>query len=255
MRPGRALTVFAQTYLHTMTVWVRLRYRRGDLNPDGGRMREEIFGDIDNRMKDGDYDTERVTGMVLKSVIHDMMRDTVRSLLRMKWRRERRRSTKPIFPRDLLAKIGASDTWYTVEEEYGGAGMGYTEHVIAVEELSRASGSVGLSYGAHSNLCINQLRRNGNEVQKQKYLPKLVSGEHVGSLAMSEPGAGSDVVSMKLRAEKKGDRYILNGNKFWITNAPDADVLVVYAKTDPEAKRAYRLHHRKGFPVQCGAEA
>ncbi len=123
----------------------------------------------------------------------------------------------------------------TVEEEYGGAGMGYLEHVVAMEELSRGSAAVGLSYGAHSNLCVNQLRLNGTEEQKQRYLPKLVSGEDIGALAMSESGAGSDVVSMKLRAEKKGDRYILNGTKFWITNGPVADTLVVYAKTDPDA--------------------
>jgi isovaleryl-CoA dehydrogenase len=122
-----------------------------------------------------------------------------------------------------------------VGEEYGGAGMGYLEHVVAMEEISRASASVGLSYGAHSNLCVNQIRRNGNEEQKRRYLPRLVSGEHVGALAMSEPGAGSDVVSMRLRADKRGDRYVLNGNKMWITNGPDADVLVVYAKTDLEA--------------------
>ena len=123
----------------------------------------------------------------------------------------------------------------TVEEEYGGSGLGYLEHVIAMEEISRGSASVGLSYGAHSNLCVNQLRRNGSDAQKRKYLPKLISGEHVGALAMSEPGAGSDVVSMKLRAERKGDRYVLNGTKFWITNGPCADLLVVYAKTDPAA--------------------
>src|SRR5512146_1944496 len=123
----------------------------------------------------------------------------------------------------------------TVEEEYGGSGLGYPEHCIAVEEISRASAAVGLSYGAHSNLCINQIRRNGSEAQKRKYLPKLISGEHVGALAMSEPGAGSDVVSMKTRAEKKGDRYVLNGNKMWITNGPVAETLVVYAKTDGAA--------------------
>ena len=122
----------------------------------------------------------------------------------------------------------------TVEEEYGGAGMGYLEHCVAMEELSRASAAIGLSYGAHSNLCVNQIRRNGTDEQRAKYLPKLISGEHVGALAMSEPGAGSDVVSMKLKAEKKGDRYILNGNKMWITNGPDASTLVIYAKTDPD---------------------
>ena len=123
----------------------------------------------------------------------------------------------------------------TAPEGYGGSGMGYLAHCVAMEEISRASASVGLSYGAHSNLCVNQIIRNATPEQRQKYLPKLISGEHVGALAMSEPGAGSDVVSMKLRAEKRGDRYVLNGNKMWITNGPDADVLVVYAKTDPEA--------------------
>ena len=123
----------------------------------------------------------------------------------------------------------------TVGEEYGGAGMGYLDHVVIMEEISRASASVGLSYGAHSNLCVNQIHRNGTEDQKRRYLPKLVSGAHVGALAMSEPGSGSDVVSMRLRADKRGDRYVLNGTKMWITNGPDADVLVVYAKTDAEA--------------------
>lgn len=123
----------------------------------------------------------------------------------------------------------------TVEEEYGGSGLGYLEHVVAMEEVSRASASVGLSYGAHSNLCINQIRRNGTEDQKRRYLPKLISGEHVGSLAMSEPGAGSDVVSMQTRAEKKADRWVLNGTKMWITNASEAETLVIYAKTDPAA--------------------
>src|SRR6186713_1053851 len=140
------------------------------------------------------------------------------------------------FPRDLWPKIGALGLHgITVEEEYGGIGLGYLEHCIAVEEMSRASAAVGLSYGAHSNLCVNQIRRNGNEAQKRKYLPKLLSGEHVGALAMSEPGAGSDVVAMKTRAERKGDRYVLNGSKFWITNGPEAETIVVYAKTDPGA--------------------
>jgi isovaleryl-CoA dehydrogenase len=141
-----------------------------------------------------------------------------------------------IFPRDLWPKIGALGLHgITVEEEYGGAGLGYLEHCVAMEEISRASAAVGLSYGAHSNLCVNQIRRNGNEEQKRKYLPKLMSGEHVGALAMSEPGAGSDVVSMRTRADKKGDRYIINGGKMWITNGPSAETLVVYAKTDPDA--------------------
>ena len=141
-----------------------------------------------------------------------------------------------VFPRQLWPKMGALGLLgLTVEEDYGGAGMGYLEHCVAMEEVSRASASIGLSYGAHSNLCVNQIRRSGTEEQKRRYLPKLISGEHVGALAMSEPGAGSDVVSMRTRADKKGDRYILNGTKMWITNGDQADVLVIYAKTDPEA--------------------
>ncbi len=167
----------------------------------------------------------------------DMLRDAVSSF-----------ASKELAP--LAEKIDATNTFpegfwrkmgdlgilgVTVDEEYGGVKMGYLAHTICMEEISRASASVGLSYGAHSNLCVNQISRNGNEAQKHKYLPKLISGDHVGALAMSEPGAGSDVVSMKLRAEKNGDRYILNGNKMWITNGPDADTLVVYAKTDMAA--------------------
>jgi isovaleryl-CoA dehydrogenase len=140
------------------------------------------------------------------------------------------------FPRDLWPRLGGLGLHgITVEEEWGGAGLGYLEHCIAMEEVSRASASVGLSYGAHSNLCVNQIRRNGTADQKRRYLPKLISGEHVGALAMSEQGAGSDVVAMATRAERKGDRFLLNGNKMWITNGPVADTLVVYAKTDPEA--------------------
>jgi isovaleryl-CoA dehydrogenase len=167
----------------------------------------------------------------------DMLRETVRDFAQEKIApraEEIDRSNQ--FPRDLWPQFGALGLLgVTVEEEWGGAGLGYLEHCLAMEEISRASGSVGLSYGAHSNLCVNQIRRNGNAEQKRKYLPKLISGEHVGALAMSEPGAGSDVVSMRTRADKKGDRYILNGSKMWITNGPAAETLVVYAKTDPQA--------------------
>lgn len=155
------------------------------------------------------------------------------------------------FPMDLWEKMGALGVLgITVEEEYGGAQMGYLAHMIAMEEISRASASVGLSYGAHSNLCVNQIRRNGTPEQRAKYLPKLITGEHVGALAMSEPGAGSDVVSMKLRAQDKGGYYLLNGSKMWITNGPDADTLVVYAKTDPEmgARGMTAFLVEKGMP-------
>ncbi len=167
----------------------------------------------------------------------DMIRDTVRSFASDEIApRAADIDQSDVFPPDLWQKMGELGLLgITVAEEDGGSGLGYLEHVIAMEEISRASASVGLSYGAHSNLCVNQIRRWANEEQKARYLPKLVSGEHVGCLAMSEPGAGSDVVSMRLKAEKKGDRYVLNGSKMWITNAPSADTLVVYAKTEPEA--------------------
>ena len=167
----------------------------------------------------------------------DMIRDTVRSFASDEIApRAAEIDQTDIFPHDLWRKMGDLGLLgITVEEELGGSGLGYLEHVVAMEEISRASASVGLSYGAHSNLCVNQLRRWGNDAQKTKYLPRLMSGEHVGSLAMSEPGAGSDVVSMRLKAEKKGDRYVLNGAKMWITNAPSADTLIVYAKTDADA--------------------
>jgi isovaleryl-CoA dehydrogenase len=167
----------------------------------------------------------------------DMLRDSVRSFCDAR--------VAPIaaeidrtdeFPRHLWPEMGALGLHgITVEEEYGGSNMGYVAQCVAMEEVSRASASVGLSYGAHSNLCVNQIRRNGTEAQKRRYLPKLISGEHLGALAMSEPGAGSDVVSMKLRAQKRGDRYLLNGTKMWITNAHYAETMVVYAKTDPDA--------------------
>ena len=159
------------------------------------------------------------------------------------------------FPMPLWHKFGDIGLLgITVEEEYGGSDMGYLAHIVAMEEISRASASVGLSYGAHSNLCVNQIRRNGTAAQKQQYLPKLISGEHIGALAMSEPGAGSDVVSMRLRADKQGDRYVLNGTKMWITNGPDADTLVVYAKTDinagPRGVTAFLIEKSfKGFAV------
>jgi len=184
------------------------------------------------------------TAALLRETVHDFATDEIAP-------RAADIDRENLFPADLWRKMGDLGLLgLTVEEEYGGAGMSYLDHVIAMEELSRASASVALSYGAHSNLCVNQIRRNGNEAQKRRYLPKLISGEHVGALAMSEVGAGSDVVSMRLRAEKRGDRYILNGHKMWITNGPDADVLVVYAKTDPEAGphgiTAFIIE--KGFP-------
>ena len=181
--------------------------------------------------------------MFLASMEFDLGED-VNALREMvhKWAQER---VKPmaadidrdnVFPPELWQEMGSLGLLgVTVPEEYGGAGLGYLAHTVAVEEVARASASVSLSYGAHSNLCVNQIRLNGNDEQRAKYLPRLISGAHVGALAMSEPGAGSDVVSMKLKAEKRNDRYVLNGNKYWITNGPDADTLVVYAKTAPEA--------------------
>ena len=167
----------------------------------------------------------------------DLLRDSVRSFSDDKiapLADEIDRTNK--FPRHLWPQLGELGLLgITVEEEYGGAGLGYLEHCVAMEEVSRGSASIGLSYGAHSNLCVNQIRRNANDEQKRRYLPKLISGDHVGALAMSESGSGSDVVSMRLRADKRGDRFVLNGTKMWITNGPEADVLVIYAKTDPAA--------------------
>ncbi|OMG62008.1 isovaleryl-CoA dehydrogenase [Stutzerimonas balearica] len=164
----------------------------------------------------------------------DMLRDQVRAFVDAELApRAAEIDATNSFPMDMWMKFGEMGLLgVTVAEEYGGAGLGYLAHVVAMEEISRASASVALSYGAHSNLCVNQINRNGSEAQKQKYLPRLISGEHVGALAMSEPNAGSDVVSMKLRAEKRGDRYVLNGSKTWITNGPDANTYVIYAKTD-----------------------
>ncbi len=167
----------------------------------------------------------------------DALRDSVRSFAddKIAPRAEEIDRTNK-FPRDLWPQLGELGLLgITVEEEYGGTGLGYLEHCVAMEEVSRASAAVGLSYGAHSNLCVNQIRRNGTDAQKRRYLPKLISGEHVGALAMSEPGAGSDVVAMRTRAEKRGEKYVLNGSKMWITNGPEAETLVVYAKTDPSA--------------------
>jgi isovaleryl-CoA dehydrogenase len=167
----------------------------------------------------------------------DMLRDTVAAFCAAELApRAAAIDRENNFPADLWRKFGELGLLgMTVAEQYGGSGMGYLAHAVAMEEVSRASAAVGLSYGAHSNLCVNQIHRNGNERQKGRYLPKLVSGEHVGALAMSEPNAGSDVVSMRLRAEKRGERYVLNGNKMWITNGPDANVYVIYARTDPAA--------------------
>ena len=180
----------------------------------------------------------------------DMLRDSVRDFTAKEIApRAAQIDETNEFPPDLWRKLGALGLLgITVEEEYGGTAMGYLAHIIAMEEISRGSASIGLSYGAHSNLCVNQIRRNGTDAQKKKHLPKLVSGEHVGALAMSEPGAGSDVVGMRLRAERRGDRYVLNGNKMWITNGPDADVLVIYGKTSDQGITAFLVEKgTKGF--------
>jgi isovaleryl-CoA dehydrogenase len=183
---------------------------------------------IPNRLPDFDFDLGETAGMIRDQVASFTGDEVAPRAADIEKAND--------FPADLWTKMGdLGILGITVEEEYGGANLGYLEHVVAVEELSRGSAAVGLSYGAHSNLCVNQIRRNASPEQKKRYLPKLVSGHHVGALAMSEPSAGSDVVSMKLRADKKGDRYVLNGTKMWITNGPNADVLVVYAKTDPAA--------------------
>ncbi len=183
---------------------------------------------MSNRMRALDFDLGEAADM-LRSTVESFAADEIAP-------RAAEIDEQNEFPADLWRKLGDLGVLgVTVAEEYGGAGMGYLEHVVAMEEISRASASVGLSYGAHSNLCVNQIFRNGSEEQKKKYLPKLISGEHVGALAMSEPGAGSDVVGMRTRADRRGDRYVLNGSKMWITNGPNADVLVVYAKTDPKA--------------------
>jgi len=212
-----------------MQSFLGLGARRTYVRPNHTRERNRLhMANIPNRLPGLDFDLGETA---------DMLRDQVAAFSAAEIAPRAADIDKSNdFPADLWRKFGDLGVLgITVEEEYGGAGMGYLEHVVAMEEISRASASVGLSYGAHSNLCVNQIARNGNEDQKRRYLSKLISGEHVGALAMSEPGAGSDVVSMRLRAEKRGDRYVLNGTKMWITNGPDADVLVIYAKTDPSA--------------------